>query len=103
MVSLPSSRRHQRSPCPEGLKTFIIDGSVFQQQVITSSDRQSITEAVSAIDALLASAPFGEMTRELAEGLRSATAIPLRVIYAVEDEDKIVDVATVRMIDPPLA
>jgi hypothetical protein len=45
---------------------------------LTSPDRQSITEAVSAIDALLASAPFGEMTRELAEGLRSATAIPLR-------------------------
>jgi hypothetical protein len=70
---------------------------------LASSDRQSINDAVAALDALLASAPLGEMTRELAEGLRTATALPLRVIYAVQQDDKIVDVATVRMVEPPSA
>jgi mRNA-degrading endonuclease RelE of RelBE toxin-antitoxin system len=68
---------------------------------LASSDRQAINNAVAAIDALLATQPLGEMTQELSEGLRTTTAMPLRVIYAVQDDDKIVDVATVRLVDPP--
>jgi hypothetical protein len=38
----------------------------------------------------------GELTHELAEGLRTVTVLPLRVIFAIQEPDCIVDVATLR-------
>ena len=67
---------------------------------LAGSDRSQINGAVKAIDALLSSDPLGDLTRELAEGLRAATVLPLRVIYAVGEADRIVDVATVRRVFP---
>ncbi len=66
---------------------------------LAASDRARINEAVQAIDGLLAINPLGRLTRELSEGLRTITVLPLRVIYAIEEQDCIVDVATVRCIE----
>ena len=63
---------------------------------LTASDRVQVNGAVEAIDALLSTEPQGELTHELAEGLRTVTVLPLRVIYAVQEPDCMVDVATVR-------
>jgi hypothetical protein len=65
---------------------------------LAASDRPSINDAVSVIDALLSQDPLGDLTSDLAEGLRTATVLPLRVIYAVAESDRVVDVATVRRI-----
>jgi mRNA-degrading endonuclease RelE of RelBE toxin-antitoxin system len=66
---------------------------------LEASDRAHVTQVVEAIDTLLATDPLGDLTRELAEGLRTTTVLPLRVIYEVHDVDRIVDVATVRRVD----
>ncbi len=65
---------------------------------LAASDRQQVTQAVETIDSLLSTEPSGDLTGELAEGLRTATVLPLRVIYAVQEDDRIVDVATVRLV-----
>jgi hypothetical protein len=59
-------------------------------------DRVQVSGAVEAIDALLSTEPKGELTHELVEGLRTITVLPRRVIYAIQEPDRIVDVATVR-------
>jgi len=66
---------------------------------IAASDRADIGASVEAIDSLLSTDPLSDLTRELAEGLRTATVLPLRVIYEVQAADRIVDVATVRRVD----
>ncbi len=68
---------------------------------LAGADRAEINQAVETIDKLLSSEPLGEFTGELVEGLRSANVLPLRIIYTVEESDRIVDVATVRRIYLP--
>jgi hypothetical protein len=67
---------------------------------LAAADRAQITGAVEAIDAILSDGPLSDLTSELAEGLRTAIVLPLRVIYVVQEQDRIVDVATVRGIIP---
>jgi mRNA-degrading endonuclease RelE of RelBE toxin-antitoxin system len=65
---------------------------------LAASDRNEITAAVEALDQLLADDPIDWMSREVSEGLRAITVLPLRVIYVVRTPDRIVDVASVRYI-----
>ena len=66
---------------------------------LRAGNRSQVNESVEAIDALLSTDPSSDLTSELAEGLRTVTVIPLRVIYAVQAADCIVDVATVRQVE----
>jgi hypothetical protein len=65
---------------------------------LESTDRAAVNSAVEAIDSLLSSDPLGELTSELGEGLRTVTIASLRIIYPVREDDRAVDVATVRRI-----
>jgi len=65
---------------------------------MSSSQRTELAQVVEAIDTVLSTSPLGDLSQELAEGLRTITVLPLRVIYAVQEQDRIVDVATVRCV-----
>ena len=58
---------------------------------LEANDRSAITSATHAIDRELAedAASKGE---DVSEGLRSLTVPPLRVIFAVSEDDRIVEV-----------
>ena len=47
---------------------------------LAGPDGAEINRAVETIDKLLSSEPIGELTGELAEELRSANVLPLRII-----------------------
>lgn len=64
---------------------------------LSADDRNEITEAVQAIDLVLASDAATKGV-EIAEGLRAFLAPPLRVIYATRDADRVVEVEFVRRI-----
>jgi hypothetical protein len=65
---------------------------------IAASDRNAVTAAANEIDVLLTKdAPSKGV--ELHEGLRVLFVTPLRAIFAVNDEDLIVEVARVTQIE----
>jgi hypothetical protein len=68
---------------------------------LAASDRDQVTRAVNAIDSLLSTDPSGDPTKELAEGLRTVIVLPLRVTYAVQEDDRTVDVAIIRRVFSP--
>ena len=68
---------------------------------LAASDRDQVTRAVNAIDSLLSTDPSGDLTKELAEGLRTAIVLPSRVISSVQVDDRTVDVAMVRLVFSP--
>ncbi len=64
---------------------------------IAGSDRNAITAATHEIDRQLSTSPSlkGEPLRE---GLRALTVTPLRVAFSVDDDDRRVEIAVVRLI-----
>jgi hypothetical protein len=60
---------------------------------------QAVTDAANAIDLLLATNPTDKGTH-IQEGLYSLEAPPLRVLYSVSEQDRLVEVASVRGLDP---
>jgi hypothetical protein len=62
---------------------------------IAAQHRNAVTTAAHAIDVLLSQdAPTQGMP--VSEGLRALFAPPLRVLFSVEEEDRVVEVACVR-------
>ena len=62
---------------------------------IAAQDRDAIASAANSIDAELSeNAPVKGV--ELSEGLRALFAPPVRVLFAVRDEDRVVEVLRVR-------
>jgi plasmid stabilization system protein ParE len=64
---------------------------------LNSLDREAVAKAADEIDRALATDPL-EQGGELSEGLRFFLAPPLRVLYAVRQEDRIVEILRVRLI-----
>ena len=64
-----------------------------------ASDRASVTSAAATIDAELAvdAAAKGE---QLSEGLRKLRVLPLIAIFSANQEDRLVEIATVRYRPP---
>jgi plasmid stabilization system protein ParE len=62
---------------------------------LKSSDRNALTSAVRVIDAQLADDASSKGV-ELSEGLRAFFAAPLRVLFFVEDDDRVVEVLRVK-------
>jgi hypothetical protein len=64
---------------------------------IAASDRNAVASATHEIDRQLTTGPSlrGEL---LSEGLRALNVPPLRVVFAVNEDDRIVEVAVVRTI-----
>ena len=60
-----------------------------------ATDRDAVTTATHAIDKELAEDPENKGV-ELSEGLRALYQFPLRVLFLVRDEDRIVDVLRVK-------
>ncbi|MBI1917542.1 MAG: type II toxin-antitoxin system RelE/ParE family toxin [Planctomycetes bacterium] len=67
---------------------------------IEAPDRDVVTAAANQIDNELAEDPDTK-GRPLREGLRSLDISPLRVLYEVNEMDRIVHVYSVRRIAPP--
>ena len=61
---------------------------------LQAADRQAVTTATAQVDNLLGVDPLG-CGADLREGLRVVEIQPLRVIFAVQDEDRLVEVARV--------
>ncbi len=64
---------------------------------LTSTDRNSVTVAAHGIDQELSQDGATKGTA-LSEGLRALFVPPLRVLFAVRDDDRIVEVLRVRRI-----
>jgi hypothetical protein len=64
---------------------------------ISATDRKDIAEAVQAIDLALSCAS-GSIGDEVAEGLYSLNAPPLRVLFIIRETDCVVEVEVVRRI-----
>jgi len=62
---------------------------------LVATDRNEITAAVRAIDVALAT-DASEKGETAAEGLRSFYAPPLRVLFAIREHDRVVQVELVR-------
>ena len=65
-----------------------------------AADRQAVTDAANAIDALLSRDPLTKGTT-LTEGMRAPEVPALRVLFVVQEPDRLVRVALVRRMDPP--
>jgi len=74
------------------LKTALED---LAESWINSPDRSAVTAAVRRIDGQLGEDAFSKGI-ELSEGLRTVVVHPLRVLFAVRDADRIVEVVRVR-------
>jgi hypothetical protein len=61
---------------------------------LESTRREAVTSAMADIDRLLSTDPL-EMSVELSEGLRLMIVPPLRILFAVREDDRIVEVARV--------
>ncbi|MFO0790429.1 MAG: hypothetical protein U0805_13325 [Pirellulales bacterium] len=63
---------------------------------ISSSDRSSVTSAGDEIERILAinAAAKGE---ELREGMRQLTVLPLRILFSVNDDDRVATIWRVRL------
>jgi hypothetical protein len=69
---------------------------------IDAPDRQAVTAATHAIDKELVE-DAATKGSELREGLRELTVPPLRVLFLVREEDRLVEVSKVRYLpSPPL-
>lgn len=66
---------------------------------MASSQQQAVADAADAIDARLAEDPDCQGS-EVAEGLRRLRVMPLEVLYSVLDQDRVVEVANVRLVQP---
>lgn len=64
---------------------------------LDSSDRSQVQFAADAIDNELAE-NASDKGNELSEGLRVLTVLPLKVIYAVREDDRIAEVLRVRRV-----
>jgi len=62
---------------------------------MNAEDRAGVTATIESIDGELREDASGKGV-ELSEGLRAITAPPLRVLFAVRQEDRIVEIALVR-------
>ena len=62
---------------------------------IASSDRSSVTQAANQIDRELADNPQAQGL-ELSEGIRAYYRQPLRVLFAIREDDRIVEILTVK-------
>ena len=67
---------------------------------IDASDRQAVTAATHAIDRELVE-DAATKGSELREGLRELTVPPLRVLFLVREEDRLVEVSKVRYLPSP--
>jgi hypothetical protein len=65
---------------------------------LQSADRNAIAQATHEIDHELAE-DASTKGRDLSEGLRSLRVPPLKVIFAVNEDDRIVEVLVARIID----
>lgn len=65
---------------------------------LAAIDRSELNQAVFAIDATLSREPRSSLSLELTEGFWTITVLPLRVIYAVSEPDRTVEVATLRRV-----
>ncbi|HYV37965.1 MAG TPA: hypothetical protein VE988_19930 [Gemmataceae bacterium] len=71
------------------------------QLYLDASNPQAVTDAANTIDSLLAKDPLKAGTH-VQEELYSLDVIPLRVLYSVSEPDRLVEVASVRRLDPPI-
>jgi hypothetical protein len=62
--------------------------------LLEAPDRPAITAAVQRVESYLARNPLDQGT-EIAEGLRVVITLPLRVIFSVRPDDRIVEVERV--------
>ncbi len=62
---------------------------------INAEDRNAVSAAAELIDQELCNDPL-DKGRELSEGLRSLIAAPLKAIFSVIEDDRIVEVILVR-------
>ncbi len=62
---------------------------------IAADDRRAITDAANAIDIELCEDATGKGT-DVSEGLRALFSPPLRVLFAVREDDRVVEVLRVR-------
>jgi len=67
---------------------------------IDASDRQAVTAATHAIDKELVE-DAATKGSELREGLRELSVSPLRVLFIVREEDRLVEVSKVRYLPSP--
>jgi plasmid stabilization system protein ParE len=63
-------------------------------------DRQAVADAADRIDVLLGTNPLMQ-GQELSEGLRSLDLPPLHVLFTVREDDRLVEVSSVRTDQPP--
>ena len=61
---------------------------------LVATDRETIVSAAESIDLELAVDPFWN-SRELSEGLRSLVLPPLRIVFSINLEDRLVEVARI--------
>ena len=66
---------------------------------LDSVEREAVTQATSRIDSVLAVDPQSK-GQPLAEGLRKLRIAPLEVAFVARDEDRTVEVASVKTIQP---
>jgi hypothetical protein len=69
---------------------------------VEGPDRQAIAEAADRIDAELANDAHAKGTA-VSEGLRSLSMPPLHILYAVNEQDRLVEVVSLRREVPPLS
>jgi hypothetical protein len=62
---------------------------------LTAADPRSVTQAQAAIDSLLSRNPLGHGA-EISEGLRELTVPPLRILYSVDTNKRVVEVSAVK-------
>ncbi len=62
-------------------------------------NKQALSAAANAIDAALGLDPSAKGSPE-SDALRSLTIAPLRVLYAVRELDRVVEVLTVQLVTP---
>ncbi len=67
---------------------------------VDATDKQAVTDAANAIDVLL-STDAHDKGKEASEGLRGLHVPPLRVLFSVREQDRLVEVASVRADVPP--
>ena len=64
---------------------------------LTVADPQQITRAANEIDSLLQSRP-SELGVDLHEGLRVISVPPLKAVYSVSDDDRLVQVWQIKLV-----
>src|SRR5438477_9233746 len=78
----------------------VAEDQLAQAWLDAGPERNAVTTAANAMETMLASDPLGCGEPEH-EGLRKLEIPPLRVLYAVEQDDLRVRVVLVRLLPPP--